>query len=233
MSKHRRGTRRRKIAVAVLAAVAVGTPTVALASDNWHGNSHHWWQQAQGKPSQAPTWQGGTHRPTSSGTAAPTAAPTKAAPTTAAPTTAAPTTAAPTTAIPTATTLPAASAPTTRVLEIVNAERKKAGCSPLALNAKLTAAAQAHSKDMADHSNMSHTGSDGSSPADRITRAGYTWSSYGENVAYGYSTPESVMAGWMASAGHKRNILDCNFKDIGIGLAQPGSYWTQDFGTSR
>jgi uncharacterized protein YkwD len=86
---------------------------------------------------------------------------------------------------------------------------------------------------MASHRNMSHTGSDGSSPGDRITRAGYNWSTYGENVAYGYSTPESVMAGWMGSPGHKRNILNCAFKEIGIGLAQPGNYWTQDFGTAR
>jgi uncharacterized protein YkwD len=86
---------------------------------------------------------------------------------------------------------------------------------------------------MAAHQNMSHTGSDGSSPGDRITAAGYSWSAYGENVAYGYGTPESVMAAWMASPGHRQNILDCGFKEIGVGLAQPGSYWTQDFGTPR
>ncbi|WP_346427578.1 CAP domain-containing protein [Streptomyces sp. AcE210] len=119
------------------------------------------------------------------------------------------------------------------MLTLVNNERSKAGCSPLTMNAKLTKAAQDHSKDMASHQNMSHTGSDGSSPDDRITRAGYSWSSYGENVAYGYSTPEKVMAAWMSSPGHKRNILDCSFKEIGIGLAQPDSYWTQDFGTAR
>ncbi|AQY20527.1 hypothetical protein T261_07132 [Streptomyces lydicus] len=118
-------------------------------------------------------------------------------------------------------------------MELVNNERSKAGCAPLVVNAKLTKAAQAHSKDMADHRNMSHTGSDGSSPGDRITRAGYDWSAYGENVAYGYATPESVMKGWMSSPGHKRNILDCSFKEIGVGLAQPGNYWTQDFGAAR
>ncbi|MEU9111017.1 CAP domain-containing protein [Streptomyces sp. NPDC048483] len=125
-----------------------------------------------------------------------------------------------------------ASGTAARILEIVNSERSKAGCSPLTLNANLTKAAQDHSKDMADHRNMSHTGSDGSSPEDRITRAGYNWTAYGENVAYGYSTPESVMQGWMSSPGHKRNILDCSFKEMGVGLAQPGDYWTQDFGTA-
>lgn len=130
------------------------------------------------------------------------------------------------------TTAPA-SAAVARVVTLVNSERGKVGCSPLTLNAKLSKAAQDHSADMASHQNMSHTGSDGSDPGQRITTAGYTWSAYGENVAFGYSTPEAVMAGWMSSPGHKRNILDCDFKEIGVGLAQPGSYWTQDFAAAR
>jgi uncharacterized protein YkwD len=117
-----------------------------------------------------------------------------------------------------------------RLLKLVNSARFAAGCSPLRMNAKLTKAARKHSADMASHRNMSHTGSDGSAPGDRITHAGYDRSAYGENVAHGYTTPESVMAGWMSSPGHKRNILDCSFKEIGVGLAQPGNYWTQDFG---
>jgi uncharacterized protein YkwD len=116
---------------------------------------------------------------------------------------------------------------------LVNAERAKAGCPALTVDSALTEAAQEHSEDMAAHRNMSHTGSDGSSPADRITGAGYDWSAYGENVAYGYATPEKVMAGWMSSPGHRANILDCGFKEIGVGLAQPGSYWTQDFAATR
>ncbi|MFD7701378.1 CAP domain-containing protein [Streptomyces caelestis] len=126
-----------------------------------------------------------------------------------------------------------ASGAVAEVVELVNAERAKAGCSPVKANPTLTEAAQDHSKDMAASGTMSHTGSDGSSPGDRITRAGYSWSTYGENVAYGYSTPEQVMTGWMNSPGHKENILNCAFKEIGVGLAQPGSYWTQDFGTAR
>ncbi|GAA3290957.1 hypothetical protein GCM10020295_06560 [Streptomyces cinereospinus] len=139
-----------------------------------------------------------------------------------------------------ATTAPGTSGPAApdssavnRVVALVNSERGKAGCSPVQLNAKLTQAAQAHSADMASHRTMSHTGSDGSDPGRRITEAGYVWSTYGENVAHGYSTPEQVMAGWMSSAGHKRNILNCAFQEIGVGLAQPGNYWTQDFGTAR
>lgn len=126
----------------------------------------------------------------------------------------------------------AESGPTDRVLVLVNAERAKAGCAPLTENAKLTKAAQDHSQDMADHQNMSHTGSDGSSMSDRLSRVGYAYRSAGENVAAGYTSPESVMDGWMNSAGHKANILNCGFKEIGIGLAQPGYYWTQDFGST-
>ncbi|MEU9144541.1 CAP domain-containing protein [Streptomyces sp. NPDC048349] len=127
----------------------------------------------------------------------------------------------------------APSGPAAEVVALVNKERAQAGCSALTVNAKLTAAALDHSKDMAAHSNMSHTGSDGSNPGERITRAGYAWSTYGENVAYGYSTPEQVMTGWMNSPGHRQNILNCAFKEIGVGLAQPNSYWTQTFGAAR
>ncbi|MER8016710.1 CAP domain-containing protein [Streptomyces griseoluteus] len=139
------------------------------------------------------------------------------------------TAAAPSTPQPAAT----ASGDVARVVELVNTERAKVGCSPVKLNSTLTKAAQDHSADMAAHNTMSHTGSDGSDPGSRITAAGYRWSAYGENVAFGYATPEQVMAGWMNSPGHRENILNCSFKEIGVGLAQPGGYWTQDFGTAQ
>ncbi|MGX1672908.1 CAP domain-containing protein [Streptomyces sp. NPDC055400] len=256
MRKHRRKSSRRPIAIAVIAVGAVGVPSAAMACLGTPGDaggrpsghrenvsSHQRWTDSSW--SHGPT-AGASKSPTETPSARQTTATPSAPRTTATPsarqTTATPsaprTTATPraprTTASPSApaTTAPASGA-TARVLTLVNNERSKAGCSPLTMNAKLTKAAQDHSKDMASHRNMSHTGSDGSSPDDRITRAGYSWSSYGENVAYGYSTPEKVMAAWMSSPGHKRNILDCSFKEIGIGLAQPDSYWTQDFGTAR
>ncbi|AOP48200.1 CAP domain-containing protein [Streptomyces lydicus] len=221
MTKHRRTTHYRKITVAALAIGAVAVPSAAMACLNgpqheeYRGYGHyrhgHWEHGHRTKaahahhPRTAPSAKPATS--TSTAPQAPTASPSasKAAP---------------------------ASGTAARILELVNNERAKAGCSPLTLNAKLTKAAQDHSKDMASHGNMSHTGSDGSDPGARITRAGYHWSAYGENIAYGYSSPESVMKGWMASPGHKRNILDCSFKEIGVGLAQPGDYWTQDFGTA-
>ncbi|MFG2602352.1 CAP domain-containing protein [Streptomyces sp. NPDC048514] len=202
-------------------------------------HQHHRNGHAAGAPrTAAPSGPGAAAQPsagektTAPGADAPAApsAPEATAPAPAAPS--APSTAkpsAPSTAKPSAT----ASGTTARILQLVNAERAKAGCQDLTLNAELTKAAQAHSADMAAHQNMSHTGSDGSAPGDRITRAGYTWSSYGENVAYGYSTAEQVMSGWMSSPGHRANILNCSFKEIGVGLAQPNSYWTQDFGTAR
>ncbi|MGW6400332.1 CAP domain-containing protein [Streptomyces sp. NPDC055134] len=220
MRKHRRKSHHRPIAIAVIVVGAVGVPSAAMACMDTQGDaggrpSGHW-----GNASSHQRWTGSSwgHEPTAGASKSPAA--TSSAPQTTASSGAPATTA-------------SASGATARVLTLVNNERSKAGCSPLTMNAKLTKAAQDHSKDMASHGNMSHTGSDGSSPGDRITRAGYSWSSYGENVAYGYSTPEKVMAGWMSSPGHKRNILDCSFKEIGIGVAQPNSYWTQDFGTAR
>ncbi|MBE9498287.1 CAP domain-containing protein [Streptomyces sp. GKU 257-1] len=178
-----------------------------------------------------PSTAGDRSEPSHHATAAPTrgasAKPTKQAPTE--PT--APASTAPASTTPTAPS--GSSGPEDQVLALVNKERAKAGCKPLTANAKLTKAARAHSEDMAAHKNMSHTGSDGSSPGDRIERAGYSWSTYGENVAYGYSSPESVMEGWMNSSGHRANILNCDFEEIGVGHAQPGHYWTQDFGTGR
>ncbi|WTP21351.1 CAP domain-containing protein [Streptomyces sp. NBC_00203] len=251
--KHRRKTRHRQITIAAVVVSALALPTAAMACMNHQGSQGAesyggQWQNWRNTSSQE-RWKNGewTSRPSASASAsasqtattpattAPTASKTPARKATAAPTaTASKTATAPkaSSAAP-ATAAPAASSAVARIVALVNSERSKVGCSPLTLNAKLSKAAQAHSVDMASHQNMSHTGSDGSDPGTRITRAGYIWSSYGENVAYGYSTPEQVMAGWMSSPGHKRNILDCGYKEIGVGLAQPGSYWTQDFGTAR
>jgi uncharacterized protein YkwD len=116
----------------------------------------------------------------------------------------------------------------------VNAQRATAGCQPLAANATLTAVARAHSIDMATRNFFAHTNPDGASPFDRMRAAGYDGRLMGENIAAGYTTAQAVMDAWMNSAGHRANILNCGFKDIGIGFATGGSfrfYWTQDFGT--
>ncbi|GHH92945.1 CAP domain-containing protein [Streptomyces capillispiralis] len=225
--------------------VPTDTPTATASPSKTGGTA----APDSGEPSRKPSHKQ-SHKPkkTAPKTSTPRPATTAPKATTAAPkpTTAAPkpTTAAPepSTAAPEATagaSSPAATGGTqassavARVVELVNDERGRVGCAPVKVNSALTEAAQKHSEDMAASGSMSHTGSDGSSPGDRITRAGYAWSTYGENVAYGYSTPEQAMAGWMSSPGHKENILNCAFKEIGVGLAQPGGYWTQDFGAAR
>jgi uncharacterized protein YkwD len=109
---------------------------------------------------------------------------------------------------------------------------------PLSLNASLEQAALEHSKDMAGHNYMDHTGHDGSSPADRITRTGYRWRMVGENLATGVITPEDAVAGWVQSPHHCANLMTARFTDMGIAFAvNPTTdgdiYWTQTFGTTR
>ena len=102
---------------------------------------------------------------------------------------------------------------------------------PLALEPRLTRAAQLHSEDMHDTGVMSHTGSDGSRLTERIDRQGYAWASAGENVARGYPTPEAVVAGWLGSDGHCANLMHGGYADLGAGEA--GSFWTLVFARPR
>jgi uncharacterized protein YkwD len=102
---------------------------------------------------------------------------------------------------------------------------------PLRSDSLLMGVAQAHSEDQAARGVMSHQGSDGSAPADRVTDAGYTWRAVGENIAWGYPTAVSAMEGWLASAGHCANLMSPAFEELGVGLA--GSYWTQVFAAPR
>ncbi|MFD6564935.1 CAP domain-containing protein [Micromonospora profundi] len=126
------------------------------------------------------------------------------------------------------------SAQAREVVDLVNAERAKAGCKALSIDDKLMTAAQRHSQDQADHKNMSHTGSDGSNPGVRLDRVGYAWRTYGENVAWNQQSPASVMNAWMNSTGHRKNILNCAFTEIGVGIASSnGPYWTQVFAAPR
>ncbi|MDG4792558.1 CAP domain-containing protein [Micromonospora sp. WMMD1082] len=121
-----------------------------------------------------------------------------------------------------------------QVVELVNAERAKAGCGALSIDEKLMTAAQRHSQDQADSQNMSHSGSDGSDPGERLDRVGYAWRTYGENVAWNQRTPAAVMDAWMNSSGHRANILNCAFTEIGVGVASSnGPYWTQVFAAPR
>ena len=105
----------------------------------------------------------------------------------------------------------------------------------LRLNRILVGTARAMSQDMGDRNFFDHTNPDGLDPFQRMEAAGYSGGAMGENIAAGYSTGAEVVAGWLSSDGHCRNMLDPDFGVIGIGYASvPGSdyteYWTQNFG---
>jgi uncharacterized protein YkwD len=122
------------------------------------------------------------------------------------------------------------------LLALVNNVRKT-GCTcgktampavaPVIWNSLLEKAALLHSADMNKNNYFDHTGLDGSNPGDRITRAGYNWRAYGENIANGYTSEQAVMTGWLQSEGHCKNIMSSNVKEMGIG--RDGNYWTQIF----
>jgi uncharacterized protein YkwD len=113
------------------------------------------------------------------------------------------------------------------VISATNGARRAAGCKALVSDARLTAAAQQHAEDMASEGYFSHTAEDGRTFDARIRDSGYR-SPGGENIARGQRSAAEVVGDWMDSAGHRRNILDCTFRTIGVGIS--GTYWVQDFG---
>jgi uncharacterized protein YkwD len=117
----------------------------------------------------------------------------------------------------------------TAVVKLTNVARVAAGCKELKVSVRLTKAAQGHAKDMAAEDYFSHTSADGRTWDQRIRDADWDKPA-GENIAYGFKTSVDVLKGWMKSPGHKRNILNCKFRYIGIGYSADGLYWVQDFG---
>lgn len=114
-----------------------------------------------------------------------------------------------------------------------------APAAALTWSALLTQAAEAHSQDMVANNFFSHTGSSGSTLADRVNATGYTWSGLGENIAAGYPGLDAVLTGWMASDGHCANLMDPSFNQVGL-VCVPGTaantydtYWTMDLARSR
>ncbi|MGW7412241.1 sigma-70 family RNA polymerase sigma factor [Streptomyces sp. NPDC054863] len=196
--------------------------------------------------------QGGPALPSASGSGSAAPAPSTASPTASATPTRTPASKTPTptrttakpkpppapkpsrTAAPTRTARPPAppAGPAQEVVSLLNSERSKAGCGPLSSNGLLATAAQRHSEDMVARGFFDHSNPDGEGPGERVTAAGYKWSTYGENIAYGQSTPAAVMETWMNSPGHRANILNCSFKEVGIGIKDSarGIHWTQVFG---
>jgi uncharacterized protein YkwD len=123
------------------------------------------------------------------------------------------------------------------MLARVNAERKKAGAAPLRPHAQLDQAAQRHAEDMLARHYFAHQSPEGKTVRERARAAGYDWRAIGENIAEGQLTVDEVMDTWMHSPGHRRNILDPGFRELGVGLALGRSggewrvEWVQTFGT--
>ena len=115
--------------------------------------------------------------------------------------------------------------------DLINAYRKQNGLRPVTLNAELSKAAMAHSRDLAKWDRISHYGSDGSNPWDRVKRAGYNARVAAENVGTGQVNFAEVLAGWKASPGHNKNLLLADGQNIGIALIQESrtefkTFWT-------
>ncbi|MGW2963619.1 CAP domain-containing protein [Streptomyces sp. NPDC001220] len=128
-------------------------------------------------------------------------------------------------------TVSEAAAAEAEVLKLVNEERAKVGCSALSVNSSLTKLAETFSEDMAARDFFDHTDPDGKTPWDRAAAAGIA-NLGGENIARGQATAQAVMDAWMNSEGHRANILNCDFKTLGVGVhfGSGGPWWTQDFG---
>jgi uncharacterized protein YkwD len=115
--------------------------------------------------------------------------------------------------------------------DLINAYRRQQRLKPLKLNIELTHAAKAHSKDLARWDRISHYGSDGSNPSDRVKRSGYDARLAAENVGTGQSTFEEVLKAWQASHGHNKNLLLRDAEHMGIALVQDSktefkTFWT-------
>ena len=116
-----------------------------------------------------------------------------------------------------------------KVIDLVNQIRVQNGLKKLTANWELSRVARYKSQDMKDKKYFSHTSPTYGSPFNMIKNFGISFKTAGENIAYGYSTPEAVVNGWMNSEGHRKNILNPNYTQIGVGYVASGHYWTQMF----
>ncbi|MFJ4565786.1 CAP domain-containing protein [Streptomyces caelestis] len=121
------------------------------------------------------------------------------------------------------------------VVAVVNRHRAQAGCGPVRLWPALNRAARRHSADMARGQRLSHTGTDGSSPAARMRAAGYHPRLSAEIIVAGAGTPEAAVRRRMDSAPHRAIVLTCRYKHTGVGVAGGfgGPWWTLDLATGH
>jgi uncharacterized protein YkwD len=115
------------------------------------------------------------------------------------------------------------------IFDLINQQRQHYNLQPLRFDVRIQRAATKYVQVMASADQLSHT--IGSDIGSRITVEGYDWSTCGENIAWNYVGAQAVVAGWMASPGHRRNILDAHYRDTGIAMANNGNgpYYCQDF----
>ena len=118
------------------------------------------------------------------------------------------------------------------VIKLVNKERNAAGLSALAENSRLSEVAQAKAEDMMKNGYFSHISPTYGIPFEMMKTFGIAYKSAGENIAKGQKTPAAVMNGWMNSSGHRTNILNASYEQIGAGFCKDSSgvaYWVQMF----
>jgi len=120
--------------------------------------------------------------------------------------------------------------------DAINNYRRSKGLKPLKLDAELTTAARAHAQDLAKWDRISHYGSDGSNPWDRVKRAGYNAKLAAENVGTGQASFEEVLKGWQTSPGHNKNLLQTEAQHMGIALVHDPktefkTFWTLVIGS--
>lgn len=113
------------------------------------------------------------------------------------------------------------------VLELVNAERSKQGLKELTLSKELTSIANTKAEDMAENNYFSHTSPTYGSPFQMLQKFGVSYTAAGENIAAGQQTAEAVMTDWMNSSGHRANILNKNYTQLGVGYVEGGTYGTE------
>ncbi len=116
-----------------------------------------------------------------------------------------------------------------QVVSLVNQHRAKYNLAPLTENWELSRVARFKSQDMRNNKYFSHTSPTYGSPFQMIKAFGISYRTAGENIAYGQRTPEAVVNAWMNSSGHRANILNSSYTQIGVGYVANGNYWTQMF----
>ena len=115
------------------------------------------------------------------------------------------------------------------VIRLVNEIRQQNGLRPLAANWELSRVARYKSQDMRDNGYFSHNSPTYGTPFQMLSAFRLSYRTAGENIAKGYASPQAVVNGWMNSSGHRANILNASYTQIGVGYVSGGNYWTQLF----